>query len=193
MTPLSTQNTLPLASQRVLLFAGPDFEDAELIVPYYRLLEAGAEVKVAGLGDRVYKGKHGYPMPTDGTAEDFVVGHWDMVVIPGGWAPDKLRMNEAVLTIVRHAVERGCPVGAICHGGWVLASANVIKGRRVTGYRAIRDDMVNAGGLWEDSDVVVDGPIITSRTPADLPAFCRALIATATARTAPNTTQGQWV
>ncbi|MDH4380110.1 MAG: type 1 glutamine amidotransferase [Vampirovibrionales bacterium] len=188
-----TQQSLPLSSQRVLLFAAPDFEDAELVVPYYRMLEADAEVKVAGLGDRIYKGKHGYPMPTDGTAEDFVVGHWDMVIIPGGWAPDKLRMNEAVLTIVRHAVDRGCPVGAICHGGWVLASANVIKGRRVTGYRAIRDDMVNAGGLWEDSEVVVDGPMITSRTPADLPAFCRALLASATARTAAQPTKRQLV
>jgi len=173
---MNEKDLLPLEGKRVLLFAGPDFEDSELVYPWMRFQEAGADVKVAGLGAKEYTGKKGYPVPTDGTYEDFVVGHWDVVIIPGGWAPDKIRMNAAALEIVRKAVKAGNAVGAICHGGWVLASADVIKGKKVTSYIAIKDDMVNAGGLWVDEEVVVDSGIVTSRTPADLPAFCRQLI-----------------
>ncbi len=166
-----------LSDKRVLIFAGPDFEDSELMYPLLRFKEAGAEVKVAGLGEKSYCGKRGITVDVDGSAEDFVVGHWDLVVIPGGWAPDKMRMNEAVLTIVRKAVDSGNIVSAICHAGWVLVSADVLKGRKVTSYKAIKDDMVNAGATWVDEEVVVDGNMVTSRTPADLPAFCRTLVA----------------
>ena len=168
--------TLEMQGKRVLILAAPDFEDSELLYPLIRFREAGAEVKVAGLGEPVYYGKQGVKAVVDGTAEDFVVGHWDVVIVPGGWAPDKLRMNDAVLTIVRKAVQANNIVAAICHGGWVLVSADVIQGRKVTAYKAIKDDMVNAGGQWLDEEVVVDGPIVTSRTPADLPAFCRAIL-----------------
>ncbi len=169
----------PLHDTRVLIFAAPDFEDSELIYPKIRFTEAGAEVKVAGLGEKVYTGKKGYPVTVDANVEEVVVGHWDVVIVPGGWAPDKLRMNDAVLTIVKKAVDAGCVVAAICHGGWVLASADVINGKQVTSYRAIKDDMVNAGANWVDQAVVVDDGIITSRTPDDLPAFCKAIIAAA--------------
>ncbi len=165
-----------LSDKRVLIFAGPDYEDSELMYPLLRFKEAGAEVKVAGLGEKTYQGKKGTTVDVDGSAEDFVVGYWDLVVIPGGWAPDKMRMNEAVLKIVRKAVESDNLVAAICHAGWVLVSADVVQGKKVTSYRAIKDDMVNAGATWVDAEVVVDGNLVTSRTPADLPAFCRTLV-----------------
>lgn len=173
---MNQQDLLTLDGKRVLLFAGPDFEDAELIYPLLRFKEAGADVKVAGLGEKQYTGKKGYPITVDGDCEDFVVGHWDIIVVPGGWAPDKIRMNKAALEIVRKAAKAGNIVSAICHGGWVLASADVINGKKVTSYIAIKDDMVNAGAQWVDEEVTIDGNIITSRTPADLPAFCRSII-----------------
>lgn len=167
---------MELKGKKVLILAGPDFEDRELVYPYYRFQEAGAEVKVAGLGEKTYKGKYGIPVEVDGRCEDFTNQKWDIVVVPGGWAPDKIRMNDAALEIVRKTVKDGNIVAAICHAGWVLASANVIKGKKVTSYKAIKDDMIHAGGEWVDKEVVVDGNIVTSRTPADLPAFCREII-----------------
>lgn len=165
-----------LTGKRALILAAPDFEDSELLYPYLRLLEAGVEVKIAGLGARAYRGKHGLSIDVDANVEDVVVGHWDLIVIPGGWAPDALRMSDAVLNLVRRAVAANNCVAAICHGGWVLASAGVLAGRQATGYRAIKDDIIHAGAHWVDAPVVEDGPLLTSRTPADLPAFGRALV-----------------
>lgn len=159
--------------KKVLIFAGPEFEDSELMYPYYRFQEGGAEVKVAGLGEKEYKGKKGITVETDGQYEDFVNQAFDLVVIPGGWLPDKVRMNAAALEIVRKACKSGSIVAAICHAGSVLASADVVNGKKVTSYRSVKDDLVHAGAKWEDAEVVVDGNIVTSRTPADLPAFCR--------------------
>jgi protease I len=166
----------------VLLCNGPDFEDRELLYPYYRFLEAGANVTVAGLGEPVYKGKYGVPMPCTAKYEDVVNQRFDVVIIPGGWAPDKIRMNQAALTLVRQAMANNAVVGAICHAGWVLVSADVLRGRTVTSYCAIKDDMVNAGATWVDEAVVVDGNLVTSRTPDDLPAFTRTLIEQAVLR-----------
>lgn len=167
---------MELKGKKALILVGPDFEDREVFYPYYRFLEAGAEVKVGGIGDKSYKGKYGVPIDVDGNCEEFARQSWDIVIIPGGWAPDKIRMNEAALEIVRQAVKSERVVAAICHGGWVLASADVIKGKKVTSYKAIKDDMIHAGGSWSDQEVVIDGGIVTSRTPADLPAFCREII-----------------
>ena len=115
------------------------------------------------------------PNETNGKYEDFVGKNWDMIIIPGGWAPDKVRMNDAALEIVRKACKSKIPVGAICHGGSVLASADVVQGKKLTSYYSIKDDLIHAGAKWEDSEVVVDDTLVTSRTPDDLPAFCREL------------------
>lgn len=167
---------MELAGKNVLIFVGPDFEDRELFYPHYRFLEAGAIVKIAGLGEKTYKGKYGIPVTVDGNCEDFVSQKWDAVIVPGGWAPDKIRANQAALEIVRKASKEGAVIGAICHGGWVLASADVVNGKTVTSYKNISDDLKNAGAKWVDQEVVVDGGLVTSRTPADLPAFCREAI-----------------
>lgn len=167
---------MELKNKSVLLFAGPDFEDRELLYPYFRFLEAGATVKVAGLGATTYTGKCGVPIDCDGTYADFVNDAFDAIIIPGGWAPDKIRMDENALAIVRKAMDRGAVVGAICHAGWVLCSADVVRERSVTSYKAIKDDLIHAGATWRDEEVVVDENLVTSRTPMDLPAFCRTIV-----------------
>jgi protease I len=167
---------MELTGKNILIFVGPDFEDRELFYPYYRVLEDGANVKVAGLGEKSYKGKYGIPITVDGNCEDFIAEKWDAVIVPGGWAPDKIRANKAALEIVRKARQQGAVVAAICHGGWVLSSADVVRGKKVTSYKNIADDLINAGAKWVDEEVVVDDGLVTSRTPADLPAFCRELI-----------------
>lgn len=172
---------MELKGKNVLIFAAPNFEDRELFYPLYRFLEAGATVKVAGIGEKHYQGKYGVPVQVDGQTQDFINQNWDIVVVPGGWAPDKIRMNQPALDIVRKTLQAGNIVAAICHGGWVLASAGVVKGKTVTSYPAIKDDLINAGAKWVDREAVEDGGIITSRTPDDLPAFLREIIRVASA------------
>ena len=167
---------MELKGKNVLLFAGPAFEDRELFYPLYRFQEAGATVKIAGIGEKTYQGKYGVPVEVDGQCEEFLNKKWDIVVVPGGWAPDKIRMNEAALEIVRKTLKEGGTVAAICHGPWVLASADVIKGKTVTSYKAIKDDVIHAGAKWVDREVVEDSGIVTARMPSDLPAFCREII-----------------
>ncbi|MBY0548007.1 MAG: type 1 glutamine amidotransferase [Candidatus Obscuribacterales bacterium] len=168
---------MELKGKKVLIIAGPDFEDRELFYPQLRLIEAGANVRVAGIGERVYKGKYGLPVEVNGQCEELAFKEtFECVIIPGGWAPDKIRANHAALEIVRHTVKAGGVVASICHGPWVLASADVVRGKRVTSHKNIKDDLVNAGAIWVDEEVVVDGSLVTSRTPSDLPAFCRELI-----------------
>jgi protease I len=168
---------MTLKGRRVLLFAGPLYEDLELWYPKIRLEEEGAETTVAGLGEMTYQGKRGYPVTVDASVDQVEAARFDALVIPGGFAPDQLRRSARVLELTRDIHGAGKPVAFICHAGWVPISARILMGRRATSVRAIKDDMENAGVVWEDSPVVVDGNLISSRTPADLPQFCKALIA----------------
>ena len=169
---------LLLNGQRVLILTGEIYEDLELWYPKLRLEEAGAEVVVAGpRADTLYNGKHGYPCVSDAAIDVMDASQFDALVVPGGFMPDKLRRDQTVLDLVRAFDQAGKPIAAICHGGWIPISAGVYKGIRVTGSPGIRDDLVNAGAIYEDAEVVVDRHHVSSRRPDDLPAFCRALIA----------------
>lgn len=167
---------MELSDRRILILVGPDFEDRELFYPLYRFQEAGATVNIAGLGEKTYNGKYGLPVEVDGACVDFVKQSWDAVIIPGGWAPDKIRADVSALEIVRKTLKDGNIVASICHGGWVLASADVVNGKTVTSFENIKHDLIHAGAKWVDCEVVVDSGIVTSRKPADLPAFCRETI-----------------
>jgi protease I len=169
------------ANRRVLILVEQAYEDLELWYPKIRLEEEGMRVVVAG-PDRIrYVGKYGYPCMPDATLDQVRADDFDALVIPGGWAPDKLRRLPVVLELVRAFDRARKPIAMICHAGWVPVSAKILKGRKVTGVSAIRDDLENAGAVFADQSVVVDGNLISSRTPADLPEFCRALIAALTA------------
>jgi protease I len=164
--------------RRILVLAGDDYEDLELWYPVLRLEEAGAEVVVAGQeAGRRYVGKHGYPCVAKVAIAAVAADDLDGVVIPGGWMPDTLRRDPQVLSLVRTLADAGRLVAAICHGGWVPISAGVYRGVRVTGSPGIKDDLIHAGALWEDAAVVVDRHFVSSRRPADLPAFCSGILA----------------
>ena len=168
---------MALAQRTVLILAADDFEDMELLYPLYRLIEEEVAVTVAGLDDHPVRGKKGYgPLPVDTTVAEVDEADFDALVIPGGYAPDKLRRSEAVLDLVRAFDEAGKPIAFICHAGWVPISAKIIKGRRATSVSAIRDDMINAGADWVDEPTVVDGHLISARTPADLGPWMKALL-----------------
>lgn len=161
---------------KIAILAENDYQDQELWVPLYRLREAGYETVVVGPRAEVYRSKYGYPVTAERAASDVSAEGFAGVVIPGGWAPDRLRQDDGVLKLVQGLFEQGRVVAAICHGGWVLASAGVARGRQVTCYESIRDDMVHAGAEYLDQSVVRDGNLITSRKPDDLPAFCAAIL-----------------
>jgi len=166
-----------LKGKRVAILAENLYQEMELWVPYYRMKEEGAEVRVVGAGgSRSYASKHGYPVTVDVQADAVSAVEFDAVIVPGGYAPDMMRRHEAMVKLVREAAQQGKVVAAICHAGWMLASADVIRGKKVTSFFSIKDDMVHAGGQWSDAEVVVDGNLITSRKPDDLPAFCRAIV-----------------
>jgi len=166
-----------LEGVRVAVLAEDLYEDLELWYPLLRLREEGAEVRVVGpKAGEVYKSKNGYPVKADVGMDQVSASDFDAVVIPGGYAPDRMRRHPAVVEFVRAMAEAGRPVAFICHAGWVPASAGIVRGRTVTSFPSIRDDLVNAGAQWVDREVVVDGNLISSRVPADLPAFCRALV-----------------
>ena len=167
----------PLDSIRILTLVGDDYEDLELWYPKLRLEEAGGHVTLAGqLQGRTYSGKHGYPCTSDAAVADMEAADFHGIVIPGGWMPDKLRRDEKVLDLVREFAAGGKLVAAICHGGWIPISAGVYRGVRVTGSPGIKDDLMNAGAIWEDSQVVVDRHFVSSRKPADLPPFMAAIV-----------------
>jgi len=167
----------PLTNRRILTFVGDIYEDLELWYPKLRLMEAGASVIVAGEeADREYTGKNGYPCVSDEAIARMRVGDFDGLVIPGGFMPDKLRRDSDVLQLVRDFADAGKLVAAICHGGWIPISAGVYRGVRVTGSLGIKDDLVNAGAIWEDAPVVIDRNFVSSRKPDDLPDFCRGIL-----------------
>jgi protease I len=174
---MSKFESSPLRGKRVLTLVGDIYEDLELCYPRLRLIEAGATVIVAGqeAGAR-YLGKHGYPMHADVAISSVQSGDFAGIVVPGGFMPDKLRRDQRLLDLVREFAGAGKCVAAICHGGWIPISAGVYRGVRVTGSPGIKDDLVNAGAIWEDAEVVVDRHFISSRKPDDLPSFCREII-----------------
>jgi len=166
-----------LKGKKVVLLAENLYQELELWVPYYRLKEEGAEVTVVGSGSsRTFTGKYGYPVEVNKEAKEIDMSKYDGVVIPGGYAPDVMRRYPEMVKIVREAHQKGKVIAAICHAGWMLVSAGILKGKKVTGVSAIKDDLVNAGGEYVDQEVVRDGKLITSRKPDDLPAFCREII-----------------
>jgi protease I len=167
-------NRIP--SARVAILIEDNYEDLELQYPRLRLREEGVSVVVVGPGRGQYKGKHGYPQKEDATYDALVATSFDGVVIPGGWAPDRLRRSKQVLQFVRDMDAAGKLVATICHGPWVVASAGIVRGREMTSVEAIRDDLVNAGARWVDRETVVDRNLVTARVPDDLPAFMRACV-----------------
>lgn len=169
---------MELKGTRVAVLAEELYEDLELWYPALRLREAGADVKIVGpKAGEVYKSKHGYPAKADLGMDEANAAQFDALVIPGGYAPDRMRRHAAMLNFVRAMHDAGKPVAFICHAGWVPISAGIVRGRTVTSVSAIKDDLINAGARWVDQEVVVDGNLVSSRTPPDLPAFCREMIA----------------
>lgn len=167
-----------LQGKRIAILAENLYQEMELWVPYYRLKEEGATVKIVGTGTaKTYTSKNGYPVNVDVPADEVKGADFDAVVIPGGYAPDLMRRSAAMVRLVKQAFDAGKVVAAICHAGWVLCSAGILRGKTATGFFSIKDDMVNAGTRFVDQEVVVDGNLITSRKPDDLPAFCRELVA----------------
>ena len=161
---------------KVLMLVENDFEDLELFYPFYRLKEEGWEVKVASSSTETKSGKRGYTITPDLTYDDVKVEDFSALVIPGGKSPERVRINSKAVEIVKEFIKAGKPIAAICHGPQLLISAGAVKGRRMTSWIGIRDDLIAAGAEYVDAEVVVDGNIITSRMPDDLPAFCRELI-----------------
>lgn len=167
----------PLAGKRILAFVGDIYEDLELWYPKLRLIEAGATVTIAGEQARqVYAGKNGYPCLSDIQIADANSADFDAVLLPGGFMPDRLRRLDRVKQLISEFSQSKKCVAAICHGGWLAISAGVYRGVRVTGSPGIKDDLVNAGAIWEDAPVVVDQHFVSSRKPDDLPWFMHAMI-----------------
>ncbi|MFC2144770.1 type 1 glutamine amidotransferase domain-containing protein [Actinomycetota bacterium] len=162
---------------KVFILTEDGFRDEELIYPYYRFIEAGYEVKIVGPeADKEYKGKFGLPVRSDMTPAEINLDEVAAVIIPGGFAPGKMRLNKGMVYLVKKAFDDCKVVASICHGGWMLVEADICRGKDVTGYIAIATDLKNAGGNYIDKEVVVDGNLVTSRTPADLPAFCKSTL-----------------
>ena len=193
--------SLPLSGAKIALLAGPLYEDIEIHYPKIRLEEEGAEVIVTGYDEsaykgifwslalaskgrasipgfngRVYSGVHGMPIAADTTVEELDADSIDAVIVPGGYAADHLRRSDAVIEFCQAVAKNNRPVAAICHGPWVLATADLLRGRRVTGHFVIRPDVEGAGAIWVDEAGVVDGPIVTSRFPNDLGPFCKTIV-----------------
>jgi protease I len=169
---------MELQGKRIAVLAEDRYQVLELWYPLFRFREAGAEVTVVGKeAGQVHLSTHGEEVKADIAASDTSARDYDAVIIPGGYAPDLMRRSQEMVELVKEAYQQGKVVAAICHAGWMLASAGIVRGRRLTSFYSIRDDMVNAGAIWVDEPVVRDGSLITSRRPDDLPYFCREIIA----------------
>ena len=169
---------MELTGKRIAILAENNYHELELWYPLLRMREAGAEVMVVGMpGMQEYHSKYGYPVQIDVTADALSAEQLDAVIVPGGYAPDLMRRHKAMLDLVSAVFRRGGLVAMICHAAWVPISAGIVKGKRATCVPAIKDDLINAGAIYVDAEVVQDGNLISSRTPADLPAFCRAIVA----------------
>ena len=161
----------------VILFIEDIFRDEELVYPYYRFLEAGYDVKVVGPeAGKIYTGKFGLPLKSDLSPDQVDLAGVAAEIIPGGFAPDKMRQDKAMVDLLKKAFSACKVIASICHGGWMLVEADICKDKDVTGFIAIATDLKNAGGNYIDKEVVVDDNLVTSRTPSDLPAFCRATL-----------------
>jgi protease I len=168
------------STRRVLIITGPEFEDIELLYPYYRLMEAGFRVDIVSHPKYGFEltGKHGYKVKIDLTPEQVVPEHYDALILPGGKGPERVRIFKEIVNIVEWFLENNKPVAAICHGPQLLISASLrnpslLRGRRVTSTPSIRDDLLAAGAEWIDAPVVVDGRLVTARLPPDIPAWMR--------------------
>ena len=169
---------MELKGKRVVILAEEMYNEYELWYPYYRLIEAGADVTLVGSGSaETYKSKSGLQVSVDTSADHVSTADYDGIVIPGGYAPDLMRRYPSMVKLVRDFFEAGKVVAAICHAGWMLASADIVQGKTVTCFFSIKDDLIHAGANYVDQEIVVDGNLITSRKPDDLPAFMRAVIA----------------
>ncbi len=166
-----------LEGRRYAVLVAEGVEDLEFWVTVMRLQEEGAEVVAVGSDTESHKGKNGLAVRAERLSADVSIEDFDGVVIPGGWAPDKMRRDPAIVDLVRAAQERDLPIGIICHGGSVAISAGIVEGRRVTGSLGIKDDLVNAGGTWVDEPALRDGNQVWGRVVADIPAFERELVA----------------
>lgn len=168
---------MKLQGKRAVVLVEDLYEDQELWYPVVRLREEGVEVAIAGpQADHTYTSKHGYPARSDVAADQVNVQDLDALIIPGGYSPDRMRRHAAMVDLVAKAFQAGKVVAAICHGGWMLASADILQGKQVTCFFSIKDDLVHAGATFLDQEVVVDDNLVTSRNPNDLPAFMRTII-----------------
>jgi len=161
---------------KALIVSADNFEDTELLVPYYRLKEEGIHVDVASMKKGKIKGKHGYEVEVDKTLKEVAPGDYDILILPGGKAPEAIRKEKEAIEIARHFFEKNKPVSAICHGPQTLITAGLVKGKHATCYKSVAPEMKDAGALYEDREVVVDGNLVTSRQPSDLPAFMKETI-----------------
>lgn len=167
-----------LEKKKIIALVDNDFEDLELWYPVHRLREEGAQVDLVGEeAHKSYKGKYGVPAESAFAFDDIHVADYDAILVPGGWAPDKLRRFPQVISFVQAMDKEEKVIGQICHAGWVLISANILQGRKVTSTPGIKDDMTNAGATWVDTPVITDGHIVSSRRPPDLPDYMREFIA----------------
>ncbi|MFO7445451.1 MAG: type 1 glutamine amidotransferase domain-containing protein [Ignavibacteriaceae bacterium] len=167
---------MKLEGKKIAIFIEKMYEDVEFLYPYYRMKEEGAEVTVIAPEIDTFSGKHGVPVKADKSINDVNPKSFDALIIPGGFSPDHMRRSPAMIDFVKIMFDQQKPVAAICHAPWMLASAGILNGKKATSFFSIKDDIVNAGADWQDKEVVIDGNIITSRNPGDLPAFCRTII-----------------